>query len=231
MILRYGLSSHEARACKIQFIFIEQVHKVFPEAVGFRYPKYDPRKTYAFKFCYKLLRTTQHKIRDIDYPLYVRAQLDIIKINTKRTEKEPDISIRCLVGKQAWNRWLVWKKIYDYRLHKRAKTAKEAGVDANEHERVVMTLASDKKFLVKRLKSLTKDTTQKAVSDRLIPRWVATKQLSPYYALLSPILRTWLEERNLTIEDVFRIDFGFYRPGITNEIQNHFSHEFAHETG
>jgi len=170
-------------------------------------------------------------MQDVDYPLYVRAQLDIIKIHTKRTGKEPTVSISCLVGEQAWDRWLVWKKMYDDRLRKRVETAKEVGVDANEFERVATELTRDKRFLAKRLKSFTKETIQKAVSDRLVLRWIATKQLSPYYALLSPILHIWLAERNLTIEDVFCIDFGFYRPGITNEIQIHFSHEFAHETG
>lgn len=229
-ILKYGMTSQEARAYKVQCIFIEQVRAVFPEMVRYRYPKNDPRKTYQFKLCYKLLRETQHNIRDIDYPLYVRAQLDIIKVVTQKNDTEPNVSATCLVGEKAWKRWLVWKKMYENRLLKRAATAEEAGVDANQHNRVMLALKNDKEFLTKRLKSVTKGTILKAVSDRLMLRWVATKQISPYYALLCPILNAWLKKRNLSVDDMFHLDFGFYRPGITDEIETYFSREFTDET-
>jgi hypothetical protein len=180
--------------------------------------------------CYKLLRETQHNIRDIDYPLYVRAQLDIIKVVTQKNDTEPNVSATCLVGEKAWKRWLVWKKMYENRLLKRAATAEEAGVDANQHNRVMLALKNDKEFLTKRLKSVTKGTILKAVSDRLMLRWVATKQISPYYALLCPILNAWLKKRNLSVDDMFHLDFGFYRPGITDEIETYFSREFTDET-
>lgn len=229
-ILRFKMTSMEARAYKIHCTFIEQAHKVFPEMSGFSYPKGDPRKTYPFKVCYTLLRRTQHNIRDVDYPLYVRAQLDIIKINTRRTGKEPYVLPNCLIGEKAWKRWLVWKKVYDTKVLSQTVTAAEAGIDANKHDVVVMALQADKKFLTKRLKSLTKEIMQKAVTDRLILRWVATKQISAYYALLSPMLNEWLKERNLSIEDMFHIDFGFYRPGITDDINKYFAAEFSYET-
>lgn len=228
-ILKHSMTSQEARAFKVQCIFIDQTYRVFPnmrKIRGISHTKGDPRKTFLFKICYKLLRTTQHKIKDIEYPLYVRSQLDIIKINAQKYGKEPNISPNCLVGEKAWKRWLVWKKIYEAHLNKKVNTAKEAGVDINKKEYVINCLKSDKKFLTKKLKSITKEKINKSVTDRNTMRWIATKQLSPYYALICPILNKWLEEKNLKVDDILHLDLSLYRPGITKEIKDYFSDEF-----
>ena len=227
-ILDYNLTDFEAKSVKIMYLYIESVQRIFPD-FHIRYPKGDPRKTYLFKVCYKLVRENLGTVVDADYPLYVIAQLDIIRRNTERFGSDAHISPICLVGEKAQKRWYVWKKIYDKKLNRRQETAKDAGVDAHSYEKVITTLKQDKQFLSDRLVVLSKETLAQAVEGRAMLRWIATKQVSPYYGIMSSILNNWLKEHTLTLDSVFNLDFNFYRPGITTEVQEFFNAFFSYE--
>ena len=223
-ILDYNLNQIEAKATKILYIYIESVKKIFPN-FHMRTPRGDPRKTYLFKVCYKLVNETLGKISDPDYPLYVIAQLDIIRRNTEKYNRDAHISPICLVGEKAWRRWCVWKKIYDKKINTRQETAQEAGLNPHSYETVIAKLKQDKEFLVNK-EVFSNEKLEQAVEGRAMLRWIATKQLSPYFALLSLVLNNWLKEHNLTIDSVFALDFEFYRPGITPEVKDFFNAEF-----
>jgi len=191
----------------------------------FHRAKGDPRKSFVFKCCYKLLRETQHMLEDHEYFFYIHAQFDIIKAAKKGAVKiVPD----CLFGEGAWRRWMVWKHIFT--KHKlQADSAEKVGIDFNNQETVKKALSNDLKVMGKRLKELSYDNVKKAAENRVLARWIAIKQVSPYYAILSPILNDWLKERNLTLDSTFHLDFSVFHPGVTPDIKEYFNGLFQHE--
>lgn len=227
-ILDYNMDPSEAKAYKIACIYEDEVRKMFPEESRYKKLSGDPRKRYIFKCCYKLIRETAHKIEDKDYPFYVKSQLDIIKINTNLSKKPPNISPSCLVGDNAWKRWLVWKRIFE-KSKKRADSVDKTNVNAHSLENVLAALKADKEFLTLRLKNLNVANIQKSLDGRAMLRWIATKQVSPYYALLSPSLSQWMSERKLTLDSLFHIDFNFFKVGINETVENFFNEQFRYE--
>jgi len=227
-ILNYEMTSMEAKAYKIACLFKDNMRRACPDQMG-RANRGDPRKTYLFKCCYKLLREKDRQIEDSDYPLYVRAQFDILKSMTKKNKDYLlCVTPSCLLGERAWKRWYLWKKLYDYQIAQ-PLTAEERGVDRNDEKRVTGLLMDDKEFLTTRLKELTRENVEKAVEGRALLRWVANGQLSPYYALLSPVLHEWLKDHKLTVDSIFHIDFGLYEPGLTEGIKEFFHVEYQYE--
>jgi hypothetical protein len=71
----------ESRAYKLTLLWLD----LEPKSVSWNTnmqkwrAKGDPRKSLIFKQCYKLVRETQGILEERDYPLYVRAQLEILK--------------------------------------------------------------------------------------------------------------------------------------------------------
>ncbi len=228
-ILNYEMTSREAKAYKICCIYYETLYKVFPNSRHYRRQrKGDPRKSTLFKYCIKLLRETEQIIDDRDYVNYVRAQMEIIKAVTAAYQHDANVGPSCLVGKKAWNRWLVWKKKYEARLEK-VDVINELTADPNTVHKVKVHLRATKSFLTKKLGSLTKENLKSAVEGRSLLRWVAIQDITPYYVLLSPILNEWLNQRKLDASDIFHIDFDFYRPVVTKEVQSFFKEEFSYE--
>ncbi len=228
-ILNYEMTSREAKAYKLCCIYHETLYKVFPHSNHYRRQrKGDPRKSTLFKYCIKLLRETEQIIEDRDYAHYIRAQMDIIKAVTAAHQHDANVGPSCLVGKKAWNRWMVWKKKYEARLQK-ATTINELSADLNTVNKVKVNLRATKDFLTKKLGALTKENLEAAIEGRALLRWVATQDITPYYVLLSPILNEWLNQRKLNASDIFHIDFDFYRPAVTKEIQSFFEEEFSYE--
>ena len=118
-ITKYKFDSEEEAAYKLAQKWIELCLKYFPNyqhthKKGFNLTA-NPKKSIIFKICYKLLRETKGLIDSSEYLLYMRAQLEILKV---QSQKNPMVSIEpaCLVGDQAWKRWKLWKKKYDDKL-------------------------------------------------------------------------------------------------------------------
>lgn len=230
-ILNHKMDVQEAKAHKLACMFIAATRKMFPNIRDFAkgYEKGDPRKKFLFKVCHKLLRETAYKIDEKDYHLYIKSQLDIISVNTKRSGKDPYISPSCLVGPKAWNRWSIWKKLYDRKIAQRAESAEEAKVDPHEFDRIKSILEDDYKFLNSKKVMESDDAIQIYVNNRSMIRWVATKQLSPYYALLSTKLNDWLEDHKLTLDSMIYIDFDFYRPSLSDQVKDYYYAKFPYE--
>jgi len=231
-ILSFEMTSREAKAYKICIIYQHLLHKLFPNERHYkRQRKGDPRKTTLFKYCFKLLRETERMLEDHEYELYIRAQMDTIKAITKRAgANSPDafISPVMLVGEKAWKRWKLWERLYKKQL-KRKEAIECLTTDPVMNEKVKIALRADQRFLDKNLKGLTKETIRSALDSRILLRWIAAGPITPYYALLSPILRDWLIERKLEIGDIFHIDFGFYQPAISDQIKQFFREEYSYE--
>ena len=77
-IIEYNMDDIEARAYKCCLLWVKICQKMFPKE---RYSKLrksgDPRKSYLFKCCYKLVTECSGKLADGEYKLYIYAQCDI----------------------------------------------------------------------------------------------------------------------------------------------------------
>jgi len=216
-ILRYEMNPTEAKAYKISCVYIDMLKKLYPLEKRYSYGTGDPRKRFLFKCCYKLLHDVQHNLDDADYHLYVRSQIDIIRSNSTN----PNFTPNCLVGEKAWKRWLVWKRLFE-------KKGLQAPVSNSnfENDFIFKTLLADKKKLSEYLKGLSREKVEKAVINRSLLRWIATKQISPFYALLCPILKKYCDKMGLSIKELFYIDFSMYAQGINQEVIEFFNKEF-----
>lgn len=225
-ILRYQMTPQEAKAYKLNCVYLEYVKKMFPHMSKERIGRGDPRKTYLFKVCIKAIRELQHQLPESEYHLFVKAQLDIIKINNEKRDNVPNITPTCIVGEKAWKRWCVWKKVYDQSRLKQ-KNAQEVGLHNVNEEEVKRQLKDTKETLVKKLKSYDCDKIKSAIENRTFLRWLAVGQISPYYAILSPQFQRWVN--SLNISNVAGIDFSIYNSNITDNIKDYFKELFPCE--
>lgn len=215
-IVQYQLSPREAAAYKLAVLFDHMARKMFPH-YRFGIPgRGDPRKSVLFKHCWKMLGEVGGKIPPDQYRLFVYAQLAIFKAYVNEPTP-PVIAPHCLNGVKAWNRWLVFKKQYDQQAAQ--AVAPQAKVEVNTADRVVQDLTRTKKFLVGR-------NVGQALEDGSLRRWVALKQVSPYYVWLSPAVDRFVRDRQTSIPDLFGLGMNVYRGGITDNARNYFAQEF-----
>ena len=76
---KYNMDDLEAKACNLSAMWLEQSRKTFPDYRHSTMRKGDPRKSLIFKIAYKLARETQGILENNEYPLYIRAQLEVLK--------------------------------------------------------------------------------------------------------------------------------------------------------
>jgi hypothetical protein len=206
----------EAKAYKIALIWQDECRKEIPEEQYVRLKKNsDPRKSTLFKYCYKLARETKGVLPDNDLPLYVRAQIQILK-SIKEENIHALIEPHCLVGEKAWKRWKFWKYKFKKKLNV-AQTSEEIGVSANS-SKVIAELNSDFDFL-NRMNCFDFDSFKIKTND--IKKWLLTGELSFYYALMSP----WVKK---TIEQL-EFDKIYYRSCLNPKIEQFFREKFSHE--
>jgi len=219
--LHYNMDDEQTQAYQICLIWLETSKKVFPDYKHYRMPKKgDPRKSLLFKYCYKLVRETKGIIPIEEYPLYIRAQLDILKAITDG-KQHPMVDPNILTGPKAWVRWRIWKKKYDQKV--KAITEK---IDTPIHK-IKQELENTKAFLVKHFHGLpTLGQMQQALDNKNLFRWIAAKQLSPYYLVLSPfILKLFPAHEGLETN----IDLDIYREQTTEETLSLFQSMFPNE--
>jgi hypothetical protein len=227
-IVEYGMNDLEARAYKISLLYLEKAPKFFPGEVHYRVPVGDPRKSYVFKHCYKLLRLHGSELREDDIKLYVHAQLDILKHITAGQE-HPRIAPDILSGPKAWNRWLLWKSKYD-KVKKFAKTSTAAEVINKDREKEALELlAKTKMFFGVNFSRHDKTDIIKGLEDGEFWLWVRWGKVSFYYVLLSPLVKAWSEKSKISPKDKVAFEAATYQQGITEEVKKHFEKEFAYE--
>lgn len=222
-ITKYNMNELEAKAYKIAIMWIDRSKKIFPDYRHATMTKGDPRKSLIFKICYKLVRETQGVLDDTDYPLYVKAQLDVLR-HINNGIAEPLIDPNCLVGEKAWKRWKLWKRKYDSISNKTS----DAPVSQIGIEKALDGLEKTKEFLVKTFSSdLSFERYNESYLNNNIFRWINTNKISPYYLALSPYIK------KLFSEDDFKkihFDLQVYMPCINENVKERFSQLFANET-
>lgn len=220
-IEKYQMNELEAKAYKISLMWIEKSRKLFPNYRHATMKKGDPRKSLMFKVCYKLARETQGVLEETDYPLYVRAQLEVLKhVNGDRAD--PLIDPNCLVGEKAWKRWKLWKKKYDARSRSAEPVATNIGIakamDGLEktHEFLTKTFSSDLSF----------DRFKEAYINKNLFRWINLNRISPYYICISTFIKRLFNE-----DDFKRINFDadVYLPCVDVSVRERYAHLFPEE--
>lgn len=222
-IVDYNMDALEARAYKLTLLWLDKSRNMFPDYKHARMRKEgDPRKSQIFKFCYKLARETQGILEESDYPLYVRAQLEILRHITKGQEHAL-IDPNCLVGEKAWVRWKLWKRKYD----ERSKVIEnQEPIPANQIK-VVEALNRTREFLAKTFgPEVSVEKLQEAVLNKNFHRWLTMGKISPYYLVLSPLVKKAIPD----LDKMFHtIDLGVYREVITPEVEAYFAKHFSTE--
>jgi hypothetical protein len=223
-IFTYKMDELQAKAFKLCLVWEKLVRQEFPgeRHAGLRKTG-DPRKSMLFQCCYKLVRETKGLIPDKEYRLYILAQLHILKLQTDG-QVHALIGPQILVSNNAWKRWKVWKKHYDKQLI-RHRTVEEIN-NLEKSSRIAAELERTKEFLTKE-GVVTLEKVKESFVDGSMVRWITTGKVSPYYAILSPLISQALAGK--TLEEVCMFDLSVYHPSISDSVKEMFRNEFPHE--
>lgn len=218
-IIRYRMDAMEAKAYKIALIWEDECRS---ELVGESYVKLkrnsDPRKSLLFKYCFKMARELNGIIKDSEIPLYIRAQIQVLK-SIKDGKIHALVDPQCLVGDKAWRRWKMWKFKYDKKMRV-PLTSGEVSISMSEGKARAEISAA--------LEFLTsmgcKDFEALKSKRDEISRWMKNGDLSCFYILLSP----WIE-KIFGRDAEFEFDRLYYRASTTPSLEQFFRDQFSHE--
>ena len=215
-ILKYKMSKIEAKAFKVSLLWEAITQKEYPDYKHVELRKNgDPRKSLLFKYCFKLVQETKGLLEDKEYKDYITAQLHVYKALAEQTARIDPI---ILVGKKAWKRWRFWK--YRYDRQKMILETPSLIIKACPTN-IIKELEQTRKFLFKKFNGPPEQAEfQTAKNDLLVA--LASGQISPYYAILSPFMT------RLTVEK-WPLNLEVYRPSITHDIKEIFKIEFNYE--
>lgn len=219
-----NLSAEEILSFKIANIWIELCEKYFPDYNHTHKKggnlKSNPKKSIVFKMCYKLQRETKGLLEESDYPLYVRAQLEILKVQSKNNPLiliEPAV----LVGDKAWKRWKLWKKKYDSKI----KAPVPTQINKSSYLKAKESIIRTKKFIESKLGSSPTIEDYKANRDNIL-NWLNFGSISPYYVVVSPYMNKIFKESDYK---KFNFDLGLYSICINDDVKSTFYQLFKYE--
>lgn len=221
-ILKYEMSVKESTVYKCAAIYQHIIQKMFPKLRMIDIHTGDPRKKELFKYCWKMVNEIEGVVKEEDYRAFIYAQLIIFKAYMNQ-DQPPYIHPNCLTGQRALNRWFYFKSKLEKR--KQYETLKDAKIEINTSDRVVQELLKTKEFLTAR--AINADKLVEHLNDGSLQRWVALKQVCPYYVLLSTVVKTWLVNNKKEISDVFGLGINVYKSGITDNSKAFFEKEFS----
>jgi len=225
-ILEFKMTELESKAYKLALIWEELVKTELPKhkIVTSLKKKGDPRKSTLFKYTYKLATETNGLLPDAEYRLYITAQLQILKAITDG-KVHARISPECIVGDKAWRRWKLWKSRYDKIVE--AKKPEVANLSASD-SKIIAEINRTKDFLVKQFgHPPTQDDITRSIKEKFMVKWISINKVCPYYAILSPFLKSALNGK--PIEHVFLFDLTIYQTSLNDAIISHFRDVFSHE--
>ena len=215
------MSPQQATAFKLSILWIELNRREFPDRRQVKLRKNgDPRKSMLFRQCFKLVQETQGLIKPEEYKLYILAQLRTIgkmEVDGIHALIEPSI----LTGPKAWKRWKNWKWHYDKRMKQSIPDGKELN-NVLSPILVIQQLENTKKFLDE-----SSDSISAAIQTGKFKEWIKMEKISPFYVLLSPLVKFALAGKNAN--DTFDKDFSIYESSISPEVNEYFQKNFQHE--
>lgn len=227
LIIKYKMTKDEGRAMRLSILFVRLAGQYFPYYKQYRLPKGDPRKSVLFRYCYKLVQECGDKVASNEWRYYIRAQFDVLKnIEISSDGGRALVEPNCLCGENAWRRWLVWKRKLS---QKDMVISSDKPVVLARPDEVIKALDETKSFLEKKLKILNRENIINALKERAIIRWAALGEISPYYLLLSPLVKEYVREKKSDIVKLFLIETKLYESSITSEATEYFRKHFSYE--
>ena len=222
VIVKYKMDETESLAYTVGLIWVEKSRKAFPDYKNAGMGRGDPRKSYLFKLCYKLIRETKGLVKDDEFHLYIRAQIDILK-NIKIGDGHPSVDAGCLIGDKAWRRWKLWKRRYD----SLANMKTDAAPSKVSNQKILDALRKSKTFLKAELgESPAMSEYVKAESDGALYRWINFGKISPYYVVMSPFVSKVVREEMLSR---LNFDVKLYESGVDEYAKTFFRKTFPNE--
>lgn len=219
----FGMDELEGRAYRVLTCWLERSRKMFPKVAKTRMRKGDPRKSTLFKYAYTLVRKTQGLLDEDEYDLYVRAQLEILRVIAKHQEHPPVVDISCLCGEKAWRRWKLWKRKYDTKAK-----AIEGNAPTAPKDKVCFCLDRTKEWFVSAFGEMPDyDRFQETITNKNLFRWINQGKISPYYLVVSPYIARSFPQG---MKEAADLDLEVYRPSITAEIEEYFRELFPNES-
>lgn len=221
-IVKYKMDETESLAYKVGLIWVEKSSKAFPDYKNAGMGRGDPRKSYLFKLCYKLIRETRGLVSDDEFHLYIRAQIDILK-NIKIGDGHPSVDAGCLIGDKAWRRWKLWKRRYD----SIANMKTDAAPSRVSNHKILEALRKSKAFLKVELgDSPVMSDYLRAESDGALYRWINFGKISPYYVVMSPFVSKVAKAEMLS---KLNFDVRLYESGVDEHARTFFRNTFPNE--
>lgn len=220
-ILQYNMNELETKAYKVCLLWLEVMDKELPDYHKTRLPKGDPRKSLLFKYCYKLVRETNGLIPDDQYKFYVLAQIRSLKMISDG-KVHALIEPGCLVGEKAWRRWKLWKYRFEKQLTKISNEGEIKDIKAVDSQ-ILAEFTRTKNFFTTNFgETFGPEDVKKFIENKDIIKWVAFSKVSPFYLLLSPLIKKSFSD----IENSFSVDVDFYQNSITPEVETAFKEFF-----
>lgn len=218
-ISKFNFNDDEIESFKIVQIWIELSKKYFPNYNHTKLKKGDPRKSIIFKNCYKLYREIKGIIPSEEFILYVKAQIEILKIQS-RNNSLVLIDSNCLTGDKAWKRWKLWKKKYDSKMKVPLITSANPG-----YSKAKEGIKKTKIFIQSKFGHNPSLFDYELCKNDII-YWINLGSISPYYIVVSPYMSKILEEKDISS---LNFDPLFYKECINKDVIDLFKSLFGYE--
>ena len=165
LFLKYQLTPYDIEVVDLAFLWEDLSKKYFPHSdntfvVG---KNKDPRKSWLFKICHKIIQETKDILPPEERKLYITAQLVILKSHGA-THAGPMV----LTGERAWKRWKVWEKWYKESFQKK----KEITIDDELEFKIKQELNKSVSF-IKKNKIVISDLNRNILDGSISPYYVA----------------------------------------------------------
>jgi hypothetical protein len=208
LILQYKMVKEEAFAFRLALLYLQLAKQYFPNYKHVNLPKNgDPRKCELFKYAWKLMQTTKGRLALEEYRSYMQAQFSVLK-QIKVGNYHPLIHPRCLVGDQAWRRWLLWSKHFE-EVKKVRTEEKTTNVPA-----IKEALHNTHFILQLRLKEITKERLEDAMASKYLFRLIDIGAVSMYFVAMSKTVQEYAKLKSIVLKDL-----ASYQKQINPEIE------------
>jgi len=224
-ILKYKMNKEEAAAFRMAVLYLSVAHKVLPNYKHAKFPKSgDPRKSNLFKCAYKFYRENKEKLSGTQWCDFIQAQLQTLKNNQDAEGVHARIGPEILYGKSAWPRYEIWKR----EVNQQGKILSKEQIKIKPKvEDAIMGLYKTKMFF-ERKKIINQKYVLEALEGKAFMRWLALGHISPFYAILSPAVLSWVKAKNKDLLD-FGVDLSLYSKELIEELTKYFKQEFPYE--
>ena len=223
-IFLWKMTNPEAETYKIALIWEKEVEKHTPTHLKTpewrrrnRLPrKRDPRSSHLFRYCWKLRRETRGLLTLEEMPLYILANLTVLRAFNGYME------INTLCGDRAWIRWKIWKRLYDKKLAQVNHKEPPPTIDSKLNRELLRT----KKFIYERCEGQPNETKiSEFVENGYFKLWVMQGKISMWYVMLSPFVAPYIDK--LAQECGF--DRSWYEGELNDDTIRFFEYEFGCE--